>query len=407
LSMIRSALGDKRILLGVTGSIAAYKAAEFVRFLRQEKAVVTVVLTEAGARFITPLTLEVLSGNKVFSDLFASESADRMPHITLARESDLVLIAPATAQTISRLASGAADTLLSAVVLATRAKVIICPAMNSDMYGHPATQKNLARLMEYGYQVVAPESGCLACGDEGPGRLAGWGTLREAILAAFVSKDLYGRTVLVSAGPTREPLDPVRYLSNRSSGKMGYALARTAKRRGARVILVSGPTSLPPPPGVELVNINTALEMREAIFSHLAQSSAIVMTAAVADYRPFHAESHKIKKKDAGLTLPLLLNPDILAELGEVRKNREDLFLVGFAAESDDILRHAAMKLRDKNLDLLAINDITRSDTGFDTDTNQVTLLDRAGQSEELPLLTKEEVADIIWDRVAAKVDSL
>lgn len=394
-------LTGKKILLGVTGSIAAFKAVSWASELRRDGAVVTVVMTGAGTRFVAPLTFAAVSGNRVYTDMFDPGTPEDIPHISLARTADLVLVAPATASTIARLANGQADDLLSTIVLATRAPVVVCPAMNSNMFLHQATQANLVRLRGYGYLVVAPDSGILACGEEGPGRLPEWDTVREEIMTALSPADLQGRTVLVTAGPTREPLDPARFLSNPSTGKMGYLLARTARRRGARVLLVSGPSSLPLPPGVETIRVETAIEMHEAVMARCHEADVVVKSAAVADFRPAVCEEHKVKKEDAGLELQLVRTPDILKELATGRGSSHAPLLVGFAAESRDHLAAGRRKLAAKNIDLLVVNDIGGRQTGFGVDTNQVTLLDASGAAEELPLLSKEETADLIWDRVA------
>jgi phosphopantothenoylcysteine decarboxylase / phosphopantothenate---cysteine ligase len=396
-----SLLANKTVLLGVTGSIAVYKTVDWLRALTGEGARVRVVMTEAACRFVPPLTFAALSGQKVHTDMFAAEDVETIPHISLARESDLILVAPATASTIARLAHGLADDLLSTVVLATRAKVIVCPAMNSRMYTHPATQANLDRLTTYGYEVLTPTSGPLACGEDGPGRLPDWDEVREKLLAALSARDLDGQRVLITAGPTHEPLDPVRYLGNRSSGKMGYALARTARRRGATVTLVSGPAHLPAPPGVELVRIRTAAEMHQEVMGRAAEMAVVIKAAAVSDFRPAVREKQKIKKTTVAPDLTLTANQDILAELGKQRTHQDDLpLLVGFAAESRDHLAAGRQKLRAKNLDLLAVNDILAEDAGFGVDTNRILLIDRTETHQELPLLSKEETADLIWDRV-------
>jgi phosphopantothenoylcysteine decarboxylase/phosphopantothenate--cysteine ligase len=333
--------------------------------------------------------------------MFAEAAAETIPHIRLARDSDLLLIAPATATTIARLANGLAEDLLSAIVLAARAPVLICPAMNGAMYQHPATQANLDRLAIYGYRIMTPDTGAMACGEEGPGRLPDWDTVREGLLAALSPRDLEGRTVLVTAGPTHEPLDPVRYLGNRASGKMGYALARTARRRGAEVILVSGPCSLPPPPGVEVIRVRTAAEMQQAVLDRLAQAAVVVKAAAVSDFRPAVCAEQKLKKSGSAPALALAANEDILAGLGAMKKDRPDFpLLVGFAAESRDHLAEGWRKLHAKNLDLIAVNDILAADAGFEVETNRLLLLDRTERAEELPLLSKEEAADRLWDRV-------
>lgn len=390
-------MAGKRILLGVTGSIAAYKAAGWVRSIVEEEAVVTVVMTSSALRFVSALTFSALSGNTVFSDMFDSDPASDMSHITLAREADLILIAPATANTLARLACGMADDLLTTAVLAADCPVVICPAMNSKMYTHQATQQNILRLQALGYHIVEPGQGLLACGEEGPGRLAEWESAREMLSSIFSCQDLHGRKILITAGPTREPLDPARFLSNRSSGKMGYALARTAKRRGANVTLISGPVPLDPPPGVNVIQVNTADEMYNAVMEIEKEYSVIVKSAAVADFRPAICEAQKIKKSGADLQLELLLNKDILQALGQNRRNGQ--LLVGFAAESRDHLEEGLRKLRAKNADMIVVNDILGEKTGFDVETNQVTLIDRSG-NVTLPLLSKEQTADRIWDRV-------
>ncbi len=392
-----SGLHGKRIVVGVTGSIAAYKAAEWVRSLVKEEAVVTVVMTEAAERFVAPLTFSALSGNPVYRDMFDEDPDRVMAHINVSREADAIVVAPATAQTMARLAHGMADNLLATVVLAARIPVVVCPAMNSAMLAHPATQENMRRLVQWGYQLVQPGCGDLACGEVGDGRLADWDVVREALLALFQPDDLKGRRIVITAGPTREPLDPARFLSNRSSGKMGFALARTARRRGAQVTLVTGPVHLPDPPGVDVVRVTTAAEMAAAVFERAPRAEAIVKSAAVADFKPSAYAAHKIKKTGDGLHLELSKNTDILSELG--RRRLPGQVLVGFAAESRDHAGEGQRKLREKNLDLIVVNDILGSQTGFDVETNQVTLIDREGATP-LPLLSKEATANRIWDRV-------
>jgi phosphopantothenoylcysteine decarboxylase/phosphopantothenate--cysteine ligase len=390
---MRCSLGGKKILFGVCGSIAAFKAAGWVYALTKEEAHVTVVMTAAATRFVTPLTFAALSGNPTHTDMFT----EGMAHIALSADVDAVLIAPATAQTIARLAQGLADDLLSTSVLAcSSASVLICPAMNSRMLAHPATQKNLATLREFGYTVVEPECGRLACGEEGAGRLAEWDTVREALLGLLSAQDMAGQEVLITAGPTREPLDPARFLSNRSSGKMGYALARTAKRRGATVTLISGPVALEPPPGVTFVRVETALDMAEAVSRYAAAASIVVKAAAVADFRAAAFSAQKIKKTVIEPLLELAANPDILAALG--RNRRPDQLLIGFAAESGNHEAEGKRKLMAKKADLIVVNDILGSSTGFNADTNQVTLITMENV-ETLELLSKEETADQIWDK--------
>jgi len=392
-----SSLSGKRILLGITGSIAAYKAAEWLRSLVREEAVVTVVMTEAAERFVAPLTFSALSGHAVHRDMFDAMPDRVMAHINLSRDADVILVAPATAQTIARLAHGMADNLLATTILAARIPVVICPAMNTFMLSHPATQNNILRLESFGYHIVRPGSGELACGETGDGRLADWDVVRERLLSLFQPDDLKGTAVLITAGPTREALDPARFISNRSSGKMGFALARVARRRGAEVVLVAGPVSLPDPPGVEVIRVTTAEEMRQAVVDRATATDVVVKSAAVADFRPSATEPHKIKKTQQGGRLDLVKNPDILAELGANRSPGQ--ILVGFAAESQDHTSEGQRKLREKNVDLMVVNDILGVQTGFDVETNQVTLIDRRG-SVTLPLLSKEETASRIWDTI-------
>lgn len=399
-------LSGKRILLGVSGSIAIYKTADWVRELKRAGAEVTVVMTADAARFVTPLTFAALSGRKVHTGMFGATDEELIPHINLAREHDLILIGPATARTIGRLAQGLADDLLSTVVLAAKIPVIVCPAMNSNMYLHPATQANLRRLTDYGYRLVEPGCGQMACREEGPGRLADWPVVRETLLFTLSPQDLAGRKVLVTAGPTHEPLDPVRYLGNRSSGRMGFALAMTARRRGAEVILVSGPSQLPDPSGITTIRVTTAVEMAEAVLSRTEGCAAVVKAAAVSDFRPAVFSAEKLKKSGVVTPLELTANPDILKTLGERKGTQTKLpILVGFAAESRAGLDEGWRKIADKNLDLLAFNDITAEGAGFAVETNRITILDREEGQEQLPLLTKEAAADLIWNRVVKLLD--
>jgi len=394
---MRSSFAGKNIVVGVTGSIAAFKVAGWVSTMAKEEAQISVIMTRSAREFIAPLTFSALSGNPVHGEMFDPARAERMDHIALGRDADLVVVAPATADTIARLAGGQADDLLATTVLAARAPVIICPAMNSRMYLHPATQENIARLQKFGYQVLTPPAGMMACREEGPGRLPEWEDVQEILLRALTGQDLAGERVLITAGPTREPLDPARFLSNRSSGKMGYALARTAYRRGAEVHLVSGPVALPCPPGVERVSVQTAREMHAAVFQLAETASVIIKAAAVADFRPSVEEQEKVKKDKAGLSLQLSRNPDILYELGRNRK--EGQILVGFAAESSNLQAEGRKKLATKNLDLIAVNNICSDTSGFECDTNQILLIDRE-REDLLPMTSKEQTADMIWDRV-------
>jgi phosphopantothenoylcysteine decarboxylase/phosphopantothenate--cysteine ligase len=395
-------VSGKKILFGLCGSIAAYKSVGWVRELTKAEAQVTVVMTEAATRFVSSLTLAAISGQRVYTDMFEADAGEEMSHISLAADCDLVVVSPATAQTIARLAHGLADDLLSTVVLASTAKVVIFPAMNSKMYCHPATQANCAKLKDYGYQVIEPDEGLLACGDEGVGKLVDWEVAHEAVLSALTKQDLINKSVMITAGPTWEPLDPVRIVSNRSSGRMGFALARTAKRRGASVTLVSGPTSLIPPPGVEILKVESGKEMYEAVMSCYESADIIVKSAAVSDYRPVKLLKQKMKKGKKKLDLQMVANQDILLELGKRKKRNKRPFLVGFAAESKSHLSEGKRKLKDKNLDLIVINDIGGHQTGFGVNTNQITLVDPGGKVDKLPLLSKEECGNMIWDRVVS-----
>jgi phosphopantothenoylcysteine decarboxylase/phosphopantothenate--cysteine ligase len=390
----------KRILLGVTGSIAAYKAVELLRELMKREAEVQVVMTEAATRFVAPLTFETLSRQPVLLDMFTLAYGSQIGHIAATARADLFVIAPVTANTIAKLAHGLADDFLTNIYLASRCPVLLAPAMDTDMYQHTAVQENLARLRERGIHVVGPASGELASGLVGPGRLVEPAEIVEAIEKLLApSGDLAGEVVLVTAGPTREPLDPVRYISNRSSGKMGYAVAEAAARRGARVILVSGPTALAPPREAELVSVETAQEMYEAVLKHLEAATVVIKAAAVADYRPKQVAREKIKKDERVPEVTLESTRDILAEVGK-RKGRR--ILVGFAAETHDLVANARKKLQRKNLDLMVANDVSQPGVGFDADTNVVKILDAKGGVEELPLQSKGSVADRILDRVVA-----
>ena len=395
-----NSFAGKRIVFGVTGSIAAFKVAGWVSALAKEEALVDVVMTEAAAKFVAPLTFASLSGRPVFEDMFSAEQKGGISHIGLSREADCILIAPATAKTIAHLAYGLADDLLSTTVLAARIPVIICPAMNVQMYEHPATVNNLKILREFGYHIIEPDSGLMACGEEGSGRLPEWEQVAEYVLRQILSQDLAGQQVLVTAGPTREPYDPVRFISNRSSGKMGFALARTAFRRGAEVTLISGPTAQQPPAGVECVNITTALEMHQAVMERYEDKSIIIKAAAVSDFRCATQSDEKIKKNRASLVMELEQNPDILKELGRLCDHNRQL-LIGFAAESSNIEAEGRKKLLDKKLDLIAVNDISSASAGFEVDNNQITLID-SSQVVKLLHTSKLQTADLIWDHVVS-----
>ncbi len=394
------ALDGKTVVVGLSGGIACYKACEVVRLLVGASARVRVVMTAGAQQFVAPLTLQTLSGHPVATDTFSLTQESEIGHIRLADEADVVLVAPATANAIAKMASGIADDLLGTVLLATRAPVVVAPAMNVNMWEHPTVQENVARLVARGVRIVGPAAGSLACGWEGLGRLADPADVVEAVACAVSPQDLRGERIVVSAGPTQEPLDPVRYLTNRSSGKMGYALARVARRRGADVTLVTGPTALSPPPGVRAVPVETAREMARAVEAAFADATVLVMCAAVADYRPRRPLDRKLKKRAADLTVELERNPDILAGLAR-RKGRR--IVVGFAAETHDVAAEARRKLAAKRLDLIVANDVTAPGAAFGGDTNVVRLIDAAGGDETLPLLPKEAVAGRILDWVAAR----
>ncbi len=395
----------KKIIIGVTGGIAAYKAAELVSLMVKADVYTRVAMTQNATQFVTPISFEALSGNRVIWDMFGQEGGS-MEHITWAQEADLMIIAPATANFIAKMAHGIGDDFLSTSVLATTAKILVCPSMNSQMFASPAVKHNLALLRERGFAVMEPGEGPLACGAEGPGRLPAPQEIVEAARSLLTDKDLSGLKILVTAGPTIEPLDPVRYITNRSSGKMGYALSRAARLRGADVILVSGPTALTAPPGVMLCDVKTAEEMRDAVFENRPGCHIIIKAAAVSDYRPRKSATHKIKKGPDTLSLDLVKNPDILALLGST-KEESPCVLVGFAAETEGLLENAAAKLKAKNLDMIVANDISRSDAGFESDTNKVKMIYRDGEVEDAPLMTKEEVADLVLDRANALLAKL
>lgn len=393
-----SLLAGKNIVVGVTGSVAAFKVAGWVSNLSKDEALVHVVMSKAGEKFVTPLTLGALSGNRVYSEMFDEPAhSNSMAHIDLGREADLVIIAPASANTIAKLASGFSDNLLTTTVLATEAPVLVFPAMNSKMYQNSATQKNLTTLKNLGFIVIDPDSGMMACKEEGAGRLVEWEDAKFHIEKALCKQDLAGLRVLITAGPTREAIDPARFISNRSSGKMGYALAACASRRGAEVTLVSGPTALDGPRGVETIRVNSATQMFKAVTERAGEADVIIKSAAVSDYRPDKFFDQKVKKDQIDLNLKLAQNRDILLHLG--KNKRSGSLLVGFAAESENLRSEGRRKLEKKNLDLIAVNDISKSYSGFEADTNKVLLIDREGETQ-LPLTSKEGTAELVWDKV-------
>lgn len=390
----------KTVVLGVTGGIAAYKACDLVSRLHKKHINIRIIMTEHACEFVQPLTFEVLSGNRVVTDMFNRDFPWEVEHISLAKAADVFAVVPATANILGKYACGIADDMLSTTLLATRAPVLFAPAMNTAMYENPMVQQNMEVLKQRGCLFVEPASGLLACGDTGKGKLADVDTIEQAILDALTPKNMTGMRVTVTAGPTREAMDPVRFLSNHSTGKMGYAIARSAKMRGAEVTLVSGPVSLPPVEGVTMVPVNSALEMREAVMQALPESDVVIKAAAVGDYRPAELKTDKIKKHDDDMSVALVRNPDILAEIGQNR--REDQVICGFSMETRDLLENSAKKLQNKNCDVIVANNLKVKGAGFAGDTNVVTLLYRDGTTEPLELMGKDSVADILLDRLLA-----
>lgn len=390
-------LKDKKIVLGITGGIAAYKAATLTREFVKRGATVTVIMTPNATRFITPLTLQTLSGNPVYTDMFSLSGDWDIHHISLAQTADIVVIAPATYNIIGKIVSGIADDLLTTTVAATKAPVLLCPAMNVNMYDNPILQSNIDRLSALGYLFMDAGSGELACKTDGAGRLPDPVAIAEEVEAILTKKDLTGQRILITAGPTREPFDPVRYISNHSSGKMGYALATMARRRGGDVTLVSGPVSLPVPAGVRFIGVSSASEMRDAVMEQVTEATVIIKAAAVADYRPSSASDSKIKKGDGHLDISLERTPDIISEVGRMKGDR---ILVGFAMETEDLVKNARAKMKAKGMDLIVANELGVPGSGFQHDTNIVKIIDTAGTIEELPLMDKKDVADRILDRI-------
>jgi phosphopantothenoylcysteine decarboxylase/phosphopantothenate--cysteine ligase len=391
-------LKGKTILLCVTGGIAAYKAVDVVSRLVKLGATVNVIMTRNATMLVQPLTFRYISRNPVVVDIFDEPESWKPEHISLADKADVFVIAPATANIIGKLAHGIADDMLSTTALAIRCPTLIAPAMNSNMYDNPILQANIEILKKHRFEFIEPEYGMLACGYEGKGRLADPIKIVERIQQILnAPRDLEGKTVLVTAGPTREALDPVRFISNRSSGKMGYAIAESASKRGADVILISGPTTLDPPNNVKLVNVESAVQMREEVMSYASQSQIIIMSAAVSDYRPRDFSNQKIKRDKDVITLVLEENPDILAELG---RNKKGQILVGFSMETENLLENSRKKLEKKNADLIVANDLSKEGAGFGTDTNIVTLINSSGQIKELPLMSKYDVANAILDEI-------
>ena len=393
---------SKCVVIGVTGGIAVYKALDVISALRKKDIEVHVIMTESASKFVNPLTFQSISQNMVVTDMFAEPKAWEIQHISLAQKADLMLVAPATANIIGKISNGIADDMLSTTIMATKAKVLIAPAMNTNMYENKIVQNNISKLKDFGYKFIEPASGRLACGDVGIGKLADVNTIVERVLEELEEKeqDLLGKKVLISAGPTIAPIDPVRYITNRSTGKMGYAIAQEARERGAEVVLVSGPTNLNQPKDVKIINIKTNEEMKNEILEYFEWADIVIKSAAVADYKPKEYSEEKIKKGDGDLNLCLTRDNDILKSLGEIKTHQ---ILVGFAAESNNVLENANKKLKNKNLDFIVANDITSSDTGFGSEDNKVVILSKNDQKLELEKMSKKEVASNIFDMILEK----
>lgn len=392
-------LKDKTVVIGVSGGIAVYKTLDVISRLRKLGVNVNVIMTKSATEFVTPLSFQSLSQNYVVCDMFEDPKTWDVEHISLAKRADVFLIAPATANVIGKIANGIADDMLTTTVMATKAKVLIAPAMNTNMYENPILQRNINTLKELGYNFVEPESGRLACGDTGKGKLASPETIVDEVVK-LISKeqDLKGKSIIVTAGPTVESIDPMRYITNRSTGKMGYSIAKEAIERGADVTLITGPTNLTPPQNLKkLVKIESAKDMYEAVLENLDENDVVIKSAAVADYKPKNYSNKKIKKSDDDLVIELDRNKDIAQEIGKIKNNK---ILVGFAAETNDLIENASLKIKKKNLDFIVANDLTKEGAGFGVDTNIVKIIDKEGNITEYPKMKKEEVANIILDKI-------
>ncbi|WP_195335734.1 bifunctional phosphopantothenoylcysteine decarboxylase/phosphopantothenate--cysteine ligase CoaBC [Paraclostridium bifermentans] len=392
-------LKDKTVVIGVCGGIAVYKACDLVSKLKKTGVNVHVIMTKSATEFVAPLTFQTLSQNYVVEDMFESPKTWDVEHISLAKKADVFVLAPATANVIGKVANGIADDMLTTTIMATKAKVLIAPAMNTNMYENPVVQRNMQTLKDLDYKFVEPESGRLACGDIGSGKLASVDTIFNSIIELLeIKKDLEGTSMIITAGPTVESIDPVRYITNRSTGKMGYAIAKKAIERGADVTLVSGPTNIVPPQNLKkFIQIESAEDMYNAVLENMDENQVIIKSAAVADYRPKEYSDNKIKKSDDDLSIRLDRTKDIALELGKIKNNK---ILVGFAAETNDLLENAKNKIQKKNLDFIVANDLTQDGAGFGVDTNIVKIIDREGVVQEHPKMKKEEVADVILDKI-------
>ena len=392
-------LKDKTVVIGVSGGIAVYKTLDVVSRLRKLGVNVNVIMTKSATEFVTPLSFQSLSQNYVVCDMFEDPKTWDVEHISLAKRADVFLIAPATANVIGKIANGIADDMLTTTVMATKAKVLIAPAMNTNMYENPILQRNINTLKELGYNFVEPESGRLACGDTGKGKLASPETIVDEVVKLLSKEqDLKGKSIIVTAGPTVESIDPMRYITNRSTGKMGYSIAKEAIERGADVTLITGPTNLTPPQNLKkLVKIESAKDMYESVLENLDENDVVIKSAAVADYKPKNYSNKKIKKSDDDLVIELDRNKDIAQEIGKIKNNK---ILVGFAAETNDLIENASLKIKKKNLDFIVANDLTKEGAGFGVDTNIVKIIDKEGNITEYPKMKKEEVANIILDKI-------
>lgn len=395
-------LNGKNILIGISGGIACYKVCDVVSRLKKLNSDVDVIMTKSAVEFVSPLTFQTLSQNFVYVDMFKEPKTFEVEHISLAKKADIVLIAPATGDIIGKIASGIADDMLTTVIMATRAKVIFAPAMNTNMYTNPIVQGNIKKLSKLGYEFIKPGKGRLACGDYGEGKMAEPEIIVDYILNSFHKDDLKDKKIVITAGPTIEPLDPVRYMTNFSSGKMGYALAEEAKKRGGEVVLITGPVNLTPPYGVEIIKINTTIEMLNAVEKNFGDCDILIKAAAPLDYRPETVSKDKIKKNGESLQLKFVPNPDIAVHFGKLKKNQ---IIVGFAAETNNVIEYAKGKLKKKNFDFIVVNDISKDGAGFRTDTNIVSIIDNKDVVDNYPLMEKRKLAGIILDKAVELID--